>query len=103
MENIKALFDGRGLAIINIEDLKAFANIVRSQAIEDYQRSEAEKVTSTGEDGKYLTIEQASEMLQIDRTTLNRWKKRGYLQPVKIGGSVRYRLADIKDKMRDKA
>ncbi len=43
----------------------------------------------------YYTIKQVSEMLSVDRTTLHRWNKMGYLTPVKFGGLVRYRKADI--------
>ena len=32
----------------------------------------------------------------IDASTLWRWRKRGYLVPVSIGGKRRYRLSEIK-------
>jgi len=39
---------------------------------------------------KFLTTKQMAEKLQINRTTLWRWEKNGYLIPLKIGGVKRY-------------
>lgn len=45
---------------------------------------------------KYLSPNQASEMLGVDVTTLWRWSKRLYLIPSTIGGKRRYKLSEIK-------
>jgi predicted site-specific integrase-resolvase len=37
-------------------------------------------------------------MLDVDRSTLYRWKKRGYLVPIQIGGKVRYKRSEIETK-----
>ncbi|MDR2004155.1 MAG: helix-turn-helix domain-containing protein [Prevotella sp.] len=44
----------------------------------------------------YPTPEKVSEMLGIDRSTLWRWNKTGYLKCISIGGKRRYRMSDIK-------
>lgn len=43
----------------------------------------------------YYTIKQVAEIFSVDRTTLYRWEKIGYLTPIKAGGVVRYRKSDI--------
>jgi len=41
-------------------------------------------------------INETLERLEIkNRVTLHRWEKSGYLTPIRIGKSVRYRLSDI--------
>lgn len=43
----------------------------------------------------YLTGEKVKAMLGICATTLWRWKRDGYLVPVRFGGADRYKLSDI--------
>lgn len=43
----------------------------------------------------YYTVRQVADILSVDRTTLHRWNKIGYLKPLKFGGLVRYRKSDI--------
>lgn len=46
---------------------------------------------------KFLTIAQASEILQISPDTLRRWEDRGIVTPHRTrGGSRRYTLLDLK-------
>ena len=42
----------------------------------------------------YLTAETAKR-LQVDRSTLWRWNKEGYLVSTKVGSKVRYKLSDV--------
>ncbi len=42
-----------------------------------------------------LTRQQLSKRWEISPETLKRWEKAGKLNPLKLGKSVRYRLADI--------
>ncbi|MDR2085810.1 MAG: helix-turn-helix domain-containing protein [Dysgonamonadaceae bacterium] len=44
----------------------------------------------------YKSPDQVSKILDVDKSTLWRWKKQGYLTPVEIGGKCRYRMSDIK-------
>lgn len=44
---------------------------------------------------QYLTVEQASRMLQVSRVSLWDWNKKGILPAFKIGRQVRYKLSDI--------
>jgi predicted DNA-binding transcriptional regulator AlpA len=43
----------------------------------------------------YYTRKQVAEMLSINLTTLWNWKNKNYLQPIHVGGQVRYRKSDI--------
>lgn len=43
----------------------------------------------------YLSQDEASKLLKVDRSTLWRWDKDNYLKKVRVGGKVRYRLSDI--------
>ena len=48
-------------------------------------------------DNKLLTTEQAADMLSVSRITLYNWRKKGMLEPVRVGNLLRYRLADIEN------
>ncbi len=43
----------------------------------------------------YLTQEEVATKLRVDKSTLWRWDKSGYLTKVRVGGKVRYRLSDV--------
>lgn len=43
----------------------------------------------------YLTSEMVVKKLNVDPSTLWRWKKRGYLVPINVGGQLRYKSTDI--------
>ena len=44
----------------------------------------------------YPSPDQVSKMLDVDKSSLWRWAKKGYLVPLEIGGKRRYRMSDIK-------
>jgi hypothetical protein len=43
----------------------------------------------------YLSRKKASEMLEVDLSTLWRWNREGYLCTVAVGGKRRYKMSDI--------
>lgn len=43
-----------------------------------------------------VSIKQVCEMLDVDPSSLWRWRKRGYLVPAEIGGKRRYKISDIR-------
>lgn len=55
---------------------------------------EAQIAEDRGE--RYLSIKQVCEMLDVDPSSLWRWRKRGYLVPAEIGGKRRYKMSDIR-------
>jgi len=75
---------------VRIDDLLEFHRVV----IEDTKRKLEQSVLFDRSE-TYPTPAKVCEMLSVDRSTLWRWKKRGYLIPVEIGGKHRYRMSDI--------
>lgn len=76
---------------ITASDLKDFAAQLIFETKEQLEQSISDSKAET-----YLSSDKVLEMLEISQTTLWRWKKRGYLVPVRVGGNERYRLSDIK-------
>lgn len=69
-------------------DLKEFALYVLENA-------EADKARQQHEGKTFLTSAEAQKALGVKRTTLWRWERSGYLTPVRLGRSPRYRREDI--------
>ena len=44
-----------------------------------------------------LTRQQTAERFQVSVMTLHRWEKAGLLTPIRIEGTIRYRLEDIEN------
>lgn len=44
---------------------------------------------------KAMTVDEVAAMLSVDRSTLHRWDKRGYLIASRIGGKVLYNPEDV--------
>ena len=75
---------------ITASDLKDFAALLIAETKEQLEQEISDSKAET-----YLSSEKVMEMMEISKTTLWRWKQRGYLVPVRIGGNDRYRLSDI--------
>jgi DNA-binding transcriptional MerR regulator len=75
---------------ITAAELKDFATQLIAET-----KAELEQSISESKAEAYLTGEKVMEMLEISKATLYRWKQRGYLVPIRIGGNDRYRLSDI--------
>lgn len=44
----------------------------------------------------YPSAAKVAEILDVNKTTLWRWAKSGYLVPIEVGGKRRYKMSDIK-------
>ena len=75
---------------IPVKDLVSANERLVEKTISDMERIITEKRETV-----YLTRDQVLAKLNVDPSTLWRWKKRGYLVPVKVGGENRYRSTDI--------
>ena len=75
---------------ITAGDLKEFATQLIAET-----KAELEQSISDSKAETYLSSEKVMQMMEISKTTLWRWKQRGYLVPVRVGGNERYRLSDI--------
>lgn len=80
-----------GLAIVSLSDLKEFAKFL----LDNIKQSEQmPKLEVQSEDISYST-EQVVQLLGVDKSTLWRWQKSGYLLPFKIGNKNYYSKTDI--------
>ena len=76
---------------ITAGDLKEFAALLIAET-----KAELEQSISDSKAETYLSSEKVMQMMEISKSTLWRWKKRGYLVPVMLGNNERYKLSDIK-------
>lgn len=77
---------------LRVSDLRKAADELLTSAIERVRTE-----LSIHPKDAYYTIKQVAELLSVDRTTLFRWQKGGYLIPIKVGGLVRYRKSDVEE------
>jgi hypothetical protein len=59
-------------------------------------RKELEQQITDANTETYPSPDQVAKILNVDKSTLWRWKKQGYLVPIEIGGKRRYRMSDVK-------
>ena len=65
-------------------------------------KNELEKQMADSNKESYPSIDEVATMLSVNKTTLWRWAKRNYLNPVEIGGKRRYRMSDVKKLLNSK-
>lgn len=58
-------------------------------------RKELEQQITDANTETYPSPEQVSKILGVDKSTLWRWARQGYLVPISIGGKRRYKMSDI--------
>jgi len=76
---------------VRAADLTEMAVFIVSETKRQIQQDLADAAAET-----YVSPQKTAEMLDVDTSTLWRWKKRGYLTNIEIGGKRRYRMSDIK-------
>lgn len=81
---------------LNAKDLQEAINYTISSTRKEFEKL----ITDNSKDDAYLSRKQVSEMLNVNLSTLNRWRKNGYLKPVEIGGKRRYHKSVIKDMLK---
>jgi hypothetical protein len=59
-------------------------------------RKELEQQITDANTETYPSPDQVAKILDVDKSTLWRWRKQGYLTPIEVGGKRRYRMSDIK-------
>ena len=75
---------------IGTNDLMQFANhLIRST------KEELENTILAEKNETYVTPDEVSVQLRVDRSTLWRWAKTGYLIPIEVGGKRLYKQSDI--------
>lgn len=76
------------LLVVSPTDLKEFALSLISERDEEKRKNVPAPET-------YLTQDEVAAKLRVDKSTLWRWGKSGYLNKIRVGGKVRYRLSDV--------
>lgn len=59
-------------------------------------KAELEQQITDAATETYPSAAKVAEILDVNKTTLWRWAKSGYLVPIEIGGKRRYRMSDVK-------
>lgn len=59
-------------------------------------RDQLEQQIAEANAESYPTVDEVVSMLGVSKTTLWRWAKQRYLNPVEIGGKRRYKMSDVK-------
>ncbi len=78
---------------VKLADLRAAALELARQVRRDVEEEHRRRDRQAG--SPLVDIDQVLRDFKVSTTTLWRWKRQGYLTPVKIGGRVYYRQADI--------
>lgn len=75
---------------IGTNDLMQFANHLICSTKEELESTVLAKNQET-----YVTPDEAKVQLHVDRSTLWRWSKTGYLVPIEVGGKRFYKQSEI--------
>lgn len=72
-------------------DLKEWANYIIGLT-----RQELEQQVTNAKGETYLSRAEVAKMLGVDKSTLWRWNKQGYLLHIETGSKRKYKMSDIK-------
>ena len=72
-------------------DLIGFADYLVNKT-----RRDLEQMITDANSETYPSPDQVAKILNVDKSTLWRWQKKGYLIPLKIGYKSRYKMSDVK-------
>jgi hypothetical protein len=97
--NLKMMFDLKTLAkqcpdvtlSIKMGDLVEFGEYLVEKSKQSLEQLVTDANTET-----YPSPDQVAKILDVDKSTLWRWNKNGYLCPIEVGGKRRYRMSEIK-------
>lgn len=91
MEVLELLNSGVNVSItVSSNDLREFANTIVENARRDLETALTDMRAET-----YPSPDKVAEILDVDRVTLWRWNKSGYLKTIEIGGKRRYKMSDV--------
>ena len=72
--------------VINAEDLESTIRKIMNDTLDEHDKQTEEK---------YLSINDVMSQLGISRTTLWRWEQMKYLNSIRVGNKVRYKMSEI--------
>ena len=83
-----------GLTVsVQLNDLLEAGRIFKEEILDELKANQDERPAPSSE--QLLSREETMEKFRISSATIWRWKKCGYLVPIKVGSMDRYRLSDI--------
>ena len=90
---ISILKNGKGSVKLEVsgEDLLSFSNELINRA-----KTELSTAIAEARKEKYLTKDEVRKLCGVCDATLWHWNKKNYLQAIKVGNKVRYRMSDIR-------
>ena len=78
---------------IKASDLLTVGRTLKDEILEELRADQEDRPSAASE--QLLSREETMEKFRISSATIWRWKKCGYLVPIKVGSMDRYRLSDI--------
>jgi predicted DNA-binding transcriptional regulator AlpA len=78
---------------VQLSDLLAAGRTLKEEILEELRANQEDRPLPASE--QLLSREETMEKFRISSATIWRWKKCGYLVPIKVGSMDRYRLSDI--------
>lgn len=87
----------QNLILISKDDLKDLL----TETIDERLGKHLHNIPRSESNEKYLTREEASNLLQICLSTLNSWTKENIIPVYRIGRFVRYKASDIDNALKD--
>lgn len=75
---------------VSLEDLETLFEKVVSIAKSELEHEIIEQKTEI-----YLSVKKVAEILDVNESTLYRWRNIGYLVPIEVGGKRRYKRSDV--------
>lgn len=93
MEKLLELVESHPDVIISI---RAADLLAANEELIKRTRQELEQLITDANTETYPSAKKVAELLDVDKSTLWRWAKVGYLVPINVGGKRRYRMSDVK-------
>lgn len=91
-----AMISGDNIAVVvKLEDLIEFHRYLLE--------SKLETQISENSQERYLTIKQVCSLISVDASTLWRWRRQGYINPVIIGRKRLYKESDVRRLISEKS
>ena len=81
---------------VNIDDFMTMLDEKINQALEKFQSSTNNAIPEK----EFYTRDEVAKLLNISYATLHLWKKKGILEPVKIGNRVYYPKIEVISKLK---
>ena len=78
---------------VQLSDLIEAGRTLKDEILEELRANQEDHPSAASE--QLLSREETMEKFRISSATIWRWKKCGYLVPIKVGSMDRYRLSDI--------